>query len=98
MTEIEFLANIAYMAYMESIGVKDLPVFKYTPKVVQAGWVAAVEAVLDNAQADCTHHIKEEDEIDPKFMEVHTPSPLQEAYDKDETQSDREYALFKKYF
>jgi hypothetical protein len=52
MTEIEFLANIAYMAYMESLGVKDLPAFFYTPKVVQSGWIAAVEAVLDNADTD----------------------------------------------
>ena len=78
MTDIEFLADIAYSAYMEALGVKDFPSFKYTPKVVQNGWVAATKAVLDNAHADCTHHIVEDDEIDPIFMEVHTPPPLED--------------------
>ena len=74
MTEIEFLANIAYLAYMEALGVKDLPEFKYTPKVVQDGWVAATKSVLDNAQAHCKSHIGDDD-IDPIFDCVHEPPP-----------------------
>jgi len=79
MTEIEFLADIAYSAYMEALGVKDFPSFKYTPKVVQNGWVAATKAVLDNAHADCTHHIKDDEEdIHPIFDCIHDPPPLSE--------------------
>jgi hypothetical protein len=60
MTEIEFLANIAYLAYMDALGVKDLQAFKYTPKVVQDGWVASVRAVFDNVKIDCFKHHAEE--------------------------------------
>ena len=78
MTEIEFLADIAYVAYMETLGVKDLPDFKFTPKVIQDGWVAAVRAVFDNVFIDCfKHHVgNEEEDIHPIFDCVHDPPPF----------------------